>query len=285
MSKIRTAIERAKAARGDQPWPESQLDHDPLSKIASQQIAPVHARQLRVSSARHVDVDEDEVKESKILTLDSDARHPAEGAYRMLRTRVMRNMRSNGWHVLGVSSIGQNEGKSFTAINLAISIAAEIDQEAVLIDLDLRRPSVYEYLGIDADVFMDLKDYLEDDTYDLEDLLVCPEIDRLACILSAESLERPSDVLASPRGQLLFTELRERLAPSVVVVVDLPPLLAADDALAVAPMLDALILVVGEGQAERSDVADVKPLLQEFNHIGTVLNKSVEKDSKRMSYY
>ncbi|MGI9234003.1 MAG: hypothetical protein ACR2RD_10270, partial [Woeseiaceae bacterium] len=96
---------------------------------------------------------------------------------------------------------------------------------------------------------------------------------------------RPSDVLASPRGKLFFSELRERLPPSVVVIVDLPPLLAADDALAVAPMLDAFVLVVGEGQAERSDVSDLQPLLQEFNHIGTVLNKSVEKDSKRTNYY
>lgn len=285
MSKIRSAIERAKAARGDQPRPESLSEHGPVSTISSPHIAPVHARPLSVSSARYVGTDKDKVKASKILTPDSAARHPAEGAYRMLRTRIMRNMRSNGWQVLGVSSIGQNEGKSFTSINLAISIAAEIDQEAVLIDLDLRRPSVYKYLGVDADEFMDLKEYLADDSRYPEDLLVCPEIDRLACILSAESLERPSDVLASPRGKLLFTELRERLAPSVVVIVDLPPLLAADDALAVAPMLDAFILVVGEGQAERSDVADLQPLLQEFNHIGTVLNKSVERDSKRTNYY
>lgn len=285
MSRIRSAIERAKTARGGQDWSDPSLQKGQDGIIPSQPSMAAPSQLLSVANVRDVGIDEEMVRASKILTHDDDARHPAEGAYRMLRTRVMRTMRSNGWQVLGVSSIGQNEGKSFTAINLAISIAAEIDQEAVLVDLDLRRPSVYEYLGVDAEEFMDLKEYLEDDTHYLEDLLVCPEVERLACILSAESLERPSDVLASPRGKMFFSELRERLAPSVVVVVDLPPLLAADDALAVAPMLDAFVLVVGEGQAERSDVADLQPLLEEFNHIGTVLNKSVEKDSRRASYY
>ena len=119
----------------------------------------------------------------------------------------------------------------------------------------------------------------------LSDLLVCPNIERLGCILTHDPLERSSDLLASPRGALLFSELRERITEKTVVIVDLPPLLAADDALAVAPMLDALLLVVAEGQTERSDLSEARPILDEFNLIGTVLNKSKEKDSKRANYY
>ena len=83
----------------------------------------------------------------------------------------------------------------------------------------------------------------------------------------------------------LFSELRSTFLKETIIIVDLPPLLAAADALAVAPMLDALLLVVAEGQAERSDVAEVRYMLESFNVIGTVLNKSVEKDSRRTSYY
>ena len=103
--------------------------------------------------------------------------------------------------------------------------------------------------------------------------------------MSADPLARSSDVLASDRGRQLFAELRARLSDRTVIVVDLPPLLAADDALAVAPLLDALLLVVAEGQSERSDVLESRHLLESFNLIGTVLNKSVDKDSKRKSYY
>jgi Mrp family chromosome partitioning ATPase len=197
----------------------------------------------------------------------------------------MQSMRSNGWRVLGISSFGQDEGKTFTAINLAISIVAEVDQEAVLVDMDLQRPSVNTYLGIDAGKFTSLRAYLEDSSHDLGGLLVSPGIERLGVLLSANPLESSSDLLASSRGKELFAELRERLPPNAVVIIDLPPLLVADDALAVAPMLDGLLLVVAEGQAERSKVAEARQTLQEFNLVGTVLNKSVEKDSRRTSYY
>ena len=208
-----------------------------------------------------------------------------QGAYRMLRTRLMQRMRANNWRVLGVSSIGENEGKTFTAINLAICIAAEIDQEALLVDLDLQKPSVYRDIGIDPDKVTGLKEYLEAETRDIADLCVNPGIDRLGILPSTEPLARSSDVLASARGMQLFAELRMRFLADAIIIVDLPPLLAADDALAVAPMLDALLLVVAEGQTERKDLSEVRQMLEAFNLIGTVLNKSVEQDSKRTSYY
>ena len=218
---------------------------------------------LFVSSARRVSIDEESRRDNRILLVDSNERHAAEGAYRMLRTRVMRNMRSNGWQILGVSSASQSEGKTYTAINLAISIAAEVDQEVVLIDLDLRRPKVYRCLGINSDDIGDLKDYFEEGGRDLQTLMVCPDIERLACLVSTTPLDSPSDVLGAARGRTLFDELRDRLPPEVVVIVDLPPLLAADDALAVAPMLDAFLLVVAEGQAERQDLEEVRTILSE----------------------
>ena len=187
--------------------------------------------------------------------------------------------------VLGVTSLGQNEGKTYTSINLAISIAAEIEQEAVLVDLDLQRPSVSGYLGADAADFVSLRDYLQNEQMDLSELLVCPNIERLACILTHDPLERSSDLLASPRGAMLFSELRERISEKTVIIVDLPPLLAADDALAVAPLLDALLLVVAEGETERNELSEARPILDEFNLIGTVLNKSKEKESRRANYY
>jgi Mrp family chromosome partitioning ATPase len=197
----------------------------------------------------------------------------------------MQAMRSNNWRILGVSSIGEDEGKSFTAINLAISIAAEYGQEALLVDLDLRKPSISKLLGMDTVAKTGLQEYLVGQDTDLAGLFVNPGIERLAVLLSGEPLERSSDLLASPRGIELFAELRGRTPDRSIVVVDLPPLLAADDALAVAPMLDALLLVVAEGEAERDALLDAGPMLDAFNLIGTVLNKSIEKDSRRSSYY
>lgn len=206
-----------------------------------------------------------------------------QSEYRMLRTRLMQRMRSNNWQVLGISAAGEGEGKSLTAINLAISIAAEVGQEAVLLELDLRRPGIHELLGISPQDFTSVSSYLQGDTTNFRDLLFSPGIERLGCILCSTPLAHASDLLASSRGQQLFKELRRQLPPQTIIVVDLPPLLSADDALVVAPMLDALLFVVAEGQTKRSDLEEAHHLLAEFNVIGTVLNKSVETESRK--YY
>jgi Mrp family chromosome partitioning ATPase len=285
MSRIQKAIIHARENADKKKRPRKMRPMARESTLPREESTAAIHNPLVPSAAPRVDVDAEVFRANRILTRQNDDIHPAESAYRMLRTRVMRTMRGNGWQILGVSSISPDEGKTFTAINLAISIAAEVDQEAILIDLDLHRPSVYEFLGIDPNDFNDLKDYIENDRQDLRDFLICPDIDRLGCIVSANALDRPSDVLASTRGKLFFQELRQRIAPEVVVVIDLPPLLSADDALAVAPMLDAFLLVVAEGSAERADLAEIRPFLHDFNHIGTVLNKSVERDTKRSGYY
>ena len=195
----------------------------------------------------------------------------------------MQRMRSNNWRVLGVSAAGEGEGKTLTAINLAISIAAEVAQEAVLLELDLRRPTIHKCLGLSPSDYTSVATYLEDESAEVEDLLFGPGIDRLGCLLASNSVEHSSDLLASPRGQQLFEALRTKLLPKTVIVVDLPPLLSADDALVVAPMIDAMLFVVSEGETPRADLIEAQQILEEINVIGTVLNKSAEKDPRK--YY
>jgi capsular exopolysaccharide synthesis family protein len=287
MSKVQTAVQRAKALRRNNDGKDASAISPP-ARLAPNHSDLVEGRKtggLSVSTLPLIETDSDVLSRNRILTHDDSVRHPAQNAYRMLRTRLMQVMRTNQWQVFGVSSIRENEGKTFTAINLAISIAAEIEQEVILVDLDLRKPSVHEYFGIAPEDIYGLKDYLTDQDRDLENLLVCPGIDRLGLLLSAEPFERSSDLLASDRGTQLFAKLRGSLPSKTVVVVDLPPLLAADDALAVAPLLDALLLVVAEGQSDRADVQESRHILEAFTLLGTVLNKSVDKESRRKSYY
>ena len=283
MSKMQTAIESAKdvEAKSRAKTVKSISDSPAAANGAVDDTIP----RLSIEMLPKVYVDWEVLKANRILTFETTECHPAEGAYRMLRTRLMRNLRANNWRVLGVTSIGENEGKTFTSINLATCIAAEFGQEAVLVDLDLRKPTIYRYIGVDPDDVTGLKDYLEDESRDLADLCVNPGIDRLGVLLGTDPLARSSDMLASARGTQLFAELRSRFSENAIIIVDLPPLLATDDALAVASMLDALLLVVAEGQAERKDVSEARYMLESFNLIGSVLNKSVEKDSRRTSYY
>ena len=216
------------------------------------------------------------------VLVESNPRQPAEGAYRMLRTRVLRQMRTNNWRRLGITAARPGEGKSLTAINLAIAIAAERSQPVVLVDLDLRRPRIHRYLGIVESQFTGLSDYLEGRSSSLDQLVVSLPEQNLHCVLGARPVDRSSDLLASPQGQAFLNDLTDRL-PDAILIFDLPPLLATDDPLVVAPMLDALLLVVAEKGAPREDIASAARSLAEFNLLGVVLNKTVERSEK--GYY
>jgi len=226
------------------------------------------------STVRVITTDPAVLRANRVL-IESSARQPAEGAYRMLRTRVMRALRGHGWRRLGITAAGANEGKTLTALNLAISMAAQRTQPVVLVDLDLRRPKINQYFGIPGDQFVGLSDYLSGTAESIEDLLVSPGIEGLHCILGSRSVDRSSDMLASPRGKAFMTELAQKLT-GALLVFDLPPLLATDDPLVVAPMIDGLLFVVADRISLRSEVASAAKLLQEFNVVGTVLNMSSE---------
>jgi Mrp family chromosome partitioning ATPase len=152
----------------------------------------------------------------------------------------------------------------------------------VLVDLDLRRPHVSRYLGVGDNQAANLSDYLEGRSGSLEQHIITLAEQGLHCILSTGSIDRSSDLLASPQGQAFLNDLAERL-PDAILIFDLPPLLATDDPLVVAPRLDANLLVVAEGVSPREDVAAAAKLLAEFNLLGVVLNKSVERSDK--GYY
>src|SRR5690606_2284960 len=96
-----------------------------------------------------VPYDPDACEANRILIpdLESSSRVPGSAAYRVLRTRIMQRARAHNWRTVGVTSAGQGDGKSLTALNLALTIAREANNEVFLIDLDMRSPKVCEYLG------------------------------------------------------------------------------------------------------------------------------------------
>ena len=135
---------------------------------------------------------------------------------------------------------------------------------------------MHRYLGITENKFTSIGDYLEGRTNSLDQLVITMAEQGLHCVLSGAPIERSSDVLASPQGQAFLADLADRL-PDAILIYDLPPLLSTDDPQVAAPMLDAMLLVVAEGTSPREDIASAAKLLSEFNLLGVVLNKSVER--------
>lgn len=196
---------------------------------------------------------------------------PASSAYKMLRTRVLQRMRRNHWKTMAVTGTRPGEGKSMTAINLSISLARDVGTSVVLVDLDLRKPSIYRQLGIRSRY--GVGDFLQG-TVVLSEIAVRPGIDRLGVVLNERPFPNSSEMLASPQAGNLVDQAKR--GDSRIVVFDLPPLLANDDMLAFSPFVDALLLVVAQGETKRADITAARELLQDLNVVGAVLNKSSE---------
>jgi capsular exopolysaccharide synthesis family protein len=198
-----------------------------------------------------------------------DEESQASAAYKMLRTRVLQRMRRNGWKTIAVTSTCAGEGKSLTAVNLSINLARDVGTSVVLVDLDLRKPSIHRHLGIRTKY--GIGDYLRG-AVTLEQVAICPGLARLGVITNDRSYPNSSELLTSPHTAHLVHRVKQ--GEDRIVVFDLPPLLVSDDMLAFSPLVDAVLIVLAQGTTRRPDMADARDLLQNINVVGAVLNRS-----------
>ena len=151
-------------------------------------------------------------------------------------------------------------------------MALDPNYTVLLVDLDLRRPKLATYFGLNTD--KGLSDYLIGDA-SLSDCLINPGLERLVIMPGGKPLYSSSEALASQKMRSLASEFKSRYTDRVVIY-DLPPLLASDDSLVFLPQLDATLLVVQDGKTKAGDIQRAMELLEGCNLLGTVLNKSSE---------
>lgn len=273
MSKIHSSIQKAiEKSRGKKPGASDKRTKKPSA--AKKDAGGVSTGIFRILPFA---LPSEEVMEESRIVAATDDRN-ARSAYNVLRTRLLQRMRSNNWHSLIVTSPGPGEGKTLTAANLAMSIARDVNQSAILVDLDLMRPSVAKYLGIDVtEINAGVGDYLQGKA-ELSDILYSPgDIDRLALVPNRERIENSSDLIGSPRMRDLIAGLHDQAGNQSLVIYDMPPALVCDDVLALAPSVDAILVVVGQGVTDRSALETTMSMLSEYNILGVVLNMSDEK--------
>jgi protein-tyrosine kinase len=275
MSIIEEAVRKtAERLNRRAPPPES-----PVRQSRSRRPVPV-TDTSNVRRFQSVALDSEVLERNCILPQVAD--EGALRAYKILRTRVLRRLETNNWHTFAVTGVTAGEGKTLTAINLAIALAQDVSTWVFLVDLDLHRPRVGEYLGLGgARTQRGLSDYLINGA-SLESVTYSPGMERLAVIPNFQTVSNSSELLTSPRMQELMREL-EGERPRRIVVFDMPPVLASDDVLAFAPQLDGLLLVVAEGTTDRSQLRRAKEVLAEMNLLGVVLNRSAERNDQ--AYY
>jgi protein-tyrosine kinase len=201
---------------------------------------------------------------------------PAAMAFRMLRTQVLQRMDANGWRSLAIFSPGARDGKTTTAINLAVNLANDRLHTVLLVEFDFQHPALAARIGLSPEFGGD--DALSG-VAAVEDCLYHAEgFDRFVILPARDKMANSSEILAGPRSRELVSELRARY-PERIIIFDLPPVLSADDALAFAPLVDCGLVVASEGHTRRSDLARTVELLHKTPLVGTVLNRAADTPS------
>ena len=263
--------ETGTAERATAPAPATAAPAAPPAAITRQEQAAARLAEsagVTYTRTRSVELDDARLKEHRVIAgFEYDERVES---YRQLRTQVLKILRDNQWNTLAVTSAHENAGKTLTAVNLAVSISREVNQTVLLVDLDLRKPSVQETLGIEVEY--GIVDYLQGDVT-LDKVLVNPGYQRLVVLPGRALGKYSSEILSSPAMRSLLTDLRNRYE-SRIIVFDLPPLLRNDDAMIFSHMVDATLMVVEDGVTTESDIERSRQLLEGSNVIGFVLNKA-----------
>lgn len=277
MERIKQAIEKVKTQQPGSPRRvQSRQDTQTAMPKSLSSRAHDEVGEIRYEYTRVVKLRKEHLEKNRIVAFDNS--DPKSMSFDLLRTQVLKKMEENGWTTLAITSPTPGAGKTVVAINLAMSIAKQTNKTAMLVDFDLRRPKVAAYLGIHME--KSLND-LFDGTAELQDVLVNPDMPRLVVLPTKTPVRNSSETLSSTKTADLIRDLRERYK-SRIVIFDLPPVLVTDDAIALLPQIDCVLMVVANGMSTKREIEDSLHHLPAANLIGTILNKA---EVESQAYY
>ena len=206
---------------------------------------------------------------SRIVTFGSGTKEPGAMAMDMLRTKVLHQMRVNGWKRLAITSPGAHCGKSTVTLNLAFSLARQPNLRTIVAEMDLRRPSLAKTLGAKGTTSFSS---VLDGKAGFAEAVVRPR-PNLAIAVNHGPARNPAELLQSPGVGPALSAIEATYAPSLTIF-DMPPLLVSDDAIGFMGHVDCVLLVAAAGSSTLREI-DVceRDLAEQTNVVGVVLNK------------
>ena len=266
MSRIEKALEKAAQMRSDAP-----------SAVVAEKPQSTAASVIRQTAARTITINAD----NRLLTAIADPHSAVSEQYRKLKSSLVRLTNQDSFrNLLMVTSAIAGEGKSLTAANLAISMAQEYDLTVLLIDADLRRPSIHSYLGFEQTI--GLSDCLQDGI-DIGEAIIKTNISKLSVISAGREVAKPLELFASKKMQELMAEIKHRYNDRYVII-DTPPLLPFAETRSLAHIVDGVVFVIHEGVTPQESVLEAREVLKGCPVLGVVLNESTAIDTESYHY-
>ena len=247
----------------------------PQAYKKSVQAATGRDVQVSYSRTRVQAFDPEKLKNNKIFSIFDDIETTDQ--IKILRTQVLKKLKDIGGNSILVTSANPYEGKTFTSINLGVSIAKEFSRTVLIIDADLRKPTkrhtAFSTEFFTLDVGVGLTDYLKGEA-DIPDILINPGINKLTLIPGGRPVDNAPELLSSKRMEEMMAEIKSRYASDRLVIVDGPAMLPFPDALILSRYVDGVLPVV---ELERTPVDQLKKMmdsLKDARILGTVMNKN-----------
>lgn len=269
MSRIEKAIEIASQKRGQSNSDQPAAEPSPLPKAGISKASP---RQGEALTAHFT---------NPFLVTANDQSSPAAEQYRKLKSLIVKQSKMGKCgNALMVTSSVAGEGKSITALNLAITMAQEFDHTVLLIEADIRKPSIMQYLGLEA------RQGLTDcviDKLDIGDVLVKTGISNLSVLPAGKRVDNPVELFSSNRMTEIFDEIKSRYNDRYVIV-DTTPLLPFAEPQYIANTINAVLLVVREGITTPDKLKRSLEILKNNNLLGVVSN-GVSRLTSMQGYY
>ncbi len=278
MSKLKKALEKAKQSRNIDGNNFSMVNQrSKVSRTENVEKTQICRPEIDIcySETKIQKIDENILKKGKVISLFHDIDKIDQ--IKTLRTQILNHLNEVNGNSILITSANPYEGKTFTAINLGVSIAQELDRTVLLVDADLRKHNRHhkdfasDFFGTDMNV--GLSNYLLGQA-EIPDILINPGIEKLVLLPAGRPLPNSAELLGSPRMVMLVNDIKSRYADDRIIIFDCASLLSCADPLVLARYADGILLVVEDEKTSEEDVKKTIELLKGKPIFGTLINKS-----------
>jgi non-specific protein-tyrosine kinase len=281
MSKLKKALQKAKEVRGienENVYSDTtrRQKATPLNGKAAKECRP--ELEISYSDTKVKKIDDHILRKGKVISLFHDIDKVDE--IKTLRTQVLNHLNEVGGNSILITSSNPCEGKTFTAINLGVSIAQQLDLTVLLVDADLRKHNKHhkdfatDFFG--TDMTEGLSNYLLGQAK-IPDLLVNPGIERLVLLPAGRPLPNSAELLGSPRMVRLVQDIKNRYCDDRIIIFDSSSILGCADPLVLSRYVDGILFVVEHEKTTTAQLKKSMELLKGKPILGTVVNKSKDR--------
>lgn len=252
-------------------------DFSPVALEAKSVVMPPASGKTTTTTT--LTIDTERLRQQNMTTPDGE-RTPVSESFRRIKRHILANVANPdapaGTNLVMITSSMPKEGKTFCTINLAISLAMEMDRRVLLVDADVLRPSVSAALGI-KQVEKGLMDVLLDGI-SLADVLCNTNIEKLSLLPAGRRHSHASELLASDAMRAVLKEMAERYHDRIIIF-DSPPLLATTESCVLAGLMGQVLVVVEAGQTTEATLKEALGRIESNNVVGVLLNKGAPPGS------